>query len=72
MSPLLAGEGFSELAINDEKTIRFYSLIPIYREEMEFKLQQGLDPLIDKFDKQGVSELLDVARPNVCQKKGWW
>src|SRR6185295_2314308 len=72
MPPLLGGDGFQELKIDGEKSIRFYSVIPIYREEMDFKLKQGLDRLIDKFDKASVNELLDVARKNVCKKSGLW
>jgi len=71
MPPLLAPEGFSELKISDEKTIRFCSLVPLYREEMEFKLKRGFDSLVELLDKNKVTELLDVGRRNVC-KKGWW
>jgi hypothetical protein len=71
MPAILAPESFRELRINDEKTIRFYSVVPIYREEMKFKLEKGLDPLIDKFDKAKLNELLNVKRVNVC-KTGWW
>jgi len=72
MPTLLSGDGFRELEIDEQKTICFYSVIPIYRQEMDFKLKQGLDPLIDRFDKEGVNELLDVARKNVCKKSSWW
>jgi ribosomal protein S27E len=71
LAPLLADQEFWSLKVNEEKTIRFYSLVPLYREEMEFKLKQGADPLLDKFGEHEVTELLDIKRKNVC-KRGWW
>lgn len=69
--PQLADKDFWTLQIDAEKTIRFYSVIPIYREEMDFKVKHGADPLIDKLCEQEITELLDVNRKNVC-KRGWW
>jgi hypothetical protein len=70
--PQTTPEDFSSLEVTSEKTIRFYAVMPLYREEMDLKLQQGTDPLIDKLAKAGITELLDANRPNVCKKKGWW
>ena len=36
------------------KAIQFYSLFPIYEEEMNFKLDRGVDDLIDRFDKHEI------------------
>lgn len=75
MPPLLTAAEFRTLQIDAERTIHFYSLIPLYREEMEFKLASGFDSLIDCFDKHEISELLDVDRANVCaaaKKRGWF
>ena len=59
---ILADETCHTLEIDEETTIRFYSVVPIYREEMDFKLQKGTDPLLDKLGKHNVSELLDISR----------
>ena len=68
MYPSLMPEGFSRLKVSDQKELYFLSLLPIYKEEMDFKLDKGLDPLIDKLDKANVTELLDILRPNVCKR----
>ncbi len=60
--PFLFGDDFCELQVNQEKTIYFYTLVPLYREEMDFKLKRGNDPLLDRLAKQGVTELLDINR----------
>ena len=66
--PLLFGKQFHKLIVNDEKTINFYCLLPIYREEMEFKQRKGAQPLLIKLLKNGMNEVVDVGRKNVCKK----
>jgi hypothetical protein len=56
------------LTVNEEKTVQFYGLVPLYREEMELKLRQGADALLERLDEHGVTELLDVRRENVCAR----
>lgn len=61
---------FYELKINKEKTIKFYCLYPIYKEEMDFKLKKGSDALLDKFEKYNVIDIVDIGRRNTCVKNG--
>lgn len=65
-SPVLCEEGGEELALAAESKIHFLSLIPIYREEMEFALTNSADDLLGKFESRDVTELLDLNRPNAC------
>jgi hypothetical protein len=75
LRPVLFGEGFLTLTVNADKTIHFLSLVPIYREEMELKMREGLAPLLERLENAGVTELLDPQRPNVCEaggkRNGW-
>lgn len=71
LSSISLPEEFRELRVTDEKTIHFYCLYPIYKEEMELKMKKGVDALLDKFDEAGISDVIDVARPNVAKKKGF-
>jgi hypothetical protein len=66
-SPVLFDEACINLPIHDGKTIRFLSLLPLYREEMDFKLMHGADLLFERLEKVAVSELLDLRRVNVCR-----
>jgi hypothetical protein len=52
--------------------ITFYQLLPLYPEEMDLKLEQGSDELEKRFEKQGIGFVLDVRRPNVALKRGWF
>ncbi len=57
-------EEFRELVVSPEKTVQFLNLYPLYREEMELKLQAGIDALLDRFDEYNISDVLDINRPN--------
>ncbi|MCI5054689.1 MAG: suppressor of fused domain protein [Flavobacteriales bacterium] len=58
-------EKFFELKINDEKTIKFFGLMPIFESEMNFKLEKGTDALNELFDQHFVTELIDKKRKSV-------
>ena len=72
LSPVRFDEKFCQLGIDDEKTIHFFAVVPLYQEEVDVKLQRGAEALFAGFEKHGVTELLDPKRPNTCKKKGWW
>lgn len=67
LPPIQEEEEFFELKINKEKTIRFLVVVPIYREEMEFKLKHGYRPLLDKFDANNINDLININRINTCK-----
>jgi len=60
---------FDSLLIDEEKTIQFMSLVPIYQEEMDLKLRKGTDPLLERFEDGEVSDVIDVGRPNTAKKR---
>jgi hypothetical protein len=65
--PVLCSDGGMLLKISESKKVRFYSLIPIYLEEMQFALKAGADELIEKLGHAEVTELLNLKRRNVCK-----
>jgi len=65
------GKDFFNLKINEHKTVKFYCLYPLYKEEMDFKLKNSADALIDKFEKYNISDVIDINRRNTCVKKGF-
>jgi len=66
--PDTASEEFVELKINDEKTILFYAVFFIYKEEMELKMKKGAEELWKRFAENQITELLDINRKNVAKK----
>lgn len=70
--PILFEKEFYKLVVSDEKAIYFHSLLPLYKEEMEFKLKHDSDAFIDRIGAVGISELLDVNRKNAAKKRRFW
>jgi hypothetical protein len=66
LEPTLFGEEFPRLEVGPEKAVHFFSLVPIHGAEMDFKLRNGVDALVERLDDAGVTELLDVRRASVC------
>lgn len=70
--PLLnVPEEFNKLQIHEDKVINFWGVYPLYPEETDHKLKKGTDSLLDLFEKNSISEVVDVRRKNVC-KRSWW
>ena len=47
--------------------IEFYSIVPLYDEEMKLKLNKGSNLLLDKLDQYGISVLIMIDRKNVAK-----
>lgn len=62
-------EEFYNLTIDENKTIEFFCIVPLYEEEMNLKLRKGSDILLDKFDKYNISDIIDIERKNVAKKR---
>jgi Suppressor of fused protein (SUFU) len=64
----LAPKEFGTLTVSPEMKIHFYAVVPLYKEEMDLKLKSGVQALYERFDRYGISELLDIKRRNVAKK----
>lgn len=62
-------EEFDRLKIDENKTIEFHCLMPLYDEEMSYKLEKGCDALLDKFKKYKINDVIDINRRNVMKKR---
>lgn len=65
---IIFGEDFHTLELNG-KSIGFYKLIPLYSEEVDLKMKKGVEALFEGFDKLGVSDIVQINRPNTAKKK---
>jgi len=70
--PYWLTEDFFQLQTKSGERISFYSMIPLYAEEMDLKLKKGADELDRRFAKAGIGYVLDTNRPNVALKRGWF
>ena len=58
---------FTQIGLENGKAVEIYTLIPLYKEELEFKNKNGASALLEKFDKSGVEEIVKIGRKNVCK-----
>jgi len=59
-------ESFTRIE-SHKKVIKIYSVVPLYPEELDFKLKNDADSLIDKFNETNVEEILNINRINCCE-----
>lgn len=66
--PILLHEEFSVFESENNKTIHIYNVFPIYKEEMDFKMKNGAEELLEKFDEYELTDIYDIHRVNTCKK----
>jgi hypothetical protein len=49
--------------------LNFYGVLLLHEEELEMKLNQGTDALLEKLEVNGVTEVLDILRPSATRRK---
>jgi len=59
-------EGAAVCQLPNGEEVNFYQMIPLYEEEMDFKIKRGAEALLGKMKK--VSAVIDINRRNVCKK----
>src|SRR5262249_30647775 len=62
--PVTAPNEFRTLHLK-KKTIRFYAIVPLYEDEMRYKLAKDYEAFDRLLRQKAVTELLDVKRPSV-------
>jgi hypothetical protein len=65
--PKIVNPDFSFLKKHGRE-IFFFPIIPLYNEEMDYKLNNDLNLLGEVLDKNGVTEILNVNRKRVVKK----
>ncbi len=66
LPPLEVDEDFLALDMGDGRQVHFYAILPLYLEELEYKLVHGMDALLDKFEEHNINEIVDPKRVNTC------
>ncbi len=69
--PVSFREAFERLG-RGPRSVRFFQIVPLYREEMEIKLREGVGRLIELFAhaEQDFVGMVDPGRPNVAKGRG--
>ena len=61
-------EEFHTLKIDEDKTIRFYAVVPLYPEEMDLKLRSGTEELMKRFGRADITDIVQPGRKNVGRR----
>jgi Suppressor of fused protein (SUFU) len=51
------------------RRVNFFSVIPLYKEEMDFKKREGADALYDAFEHAGLTDVVSPERPSAIASK---
>ena len=62
---------FTEINKNGKK-INIYNVFPLYKNELEYKIENGYSKLLDLIIKANGKEVLDLNRKNLISKKSFW
>lgn len=66
---ILFNPEFHTLKISEEKTIHFYTIYPLYMEEVDLKMRKGAEALFDGFERIGLTDVLETDRENSVKRK---
>jgi hypothetical protein len=64
-------EDFTKIEMNDRE-INFYSLFPLYKNELEHKIEVGYNKFLDLLIKSNSKEILNIERQNLIPNKKQW
>ena len=65
---LLVPTPFYELRLA-QRTIAFYGVVPLYKEELALQQREGMSALLEKLIDRGIRDLVDPKRRNVAVKR---
>lgn len=54
---------------DENRKINFYQVIPIFKEELQYKLDNGLEAFLDVLDDNRLDLVVDFNRSNLCEDK---
>lgn len=61
-------QGEVQLETSSGKIINFYQVIPLYPEELKFKMENDAETLINKFDEKGIDyKVVDINRKSAIE-----
>jgi hypothetical protein len=64
---LLVPRAFYELVTSDRQ-IAFFSVVPLYREELELREREGMETLFTQLLEHDINDVVNPRRRNVCKR----
>lgn len=60
-------DGAARLKLPNKDIVNFYQMYPIYKEEMDYKIENGSDKLRDLFNPEEFTYVVDINRKNYAK-----
>ena len=67
LPPIILPQAFHELKCGKDKTIYFYNLFLLYENEMQYKMDYGLEAILDKMSENRLNDIVDFNRKNMLK-----
>lgn len=58
---------FLDLTLSNKGRINFYQIFPLYKEEMLYKQQKGVEALMELFSDKDLVPVVNINRKNYCE-----
>ena len=71
LPPLTLGEEFWRMGRAGRPDVYFWAVVPIYREELQLKLERGTDALMDALDRSRIDDVVSQSRPRAGTRRRW-
>jgi len=68
LDPIFTGDAMRPMEV-DGKTIHFLSIVPIFGDELDYKMGKGTDKIVRKFVQRKIDERLDDYRYSVLRSR---
>lgn len=59
-----------KMELSSGRVVNFYLIYPLYKEELDYKLDTCLNDLLECFPEEDFSVVIDPCRPNYCKSHG--
>ncbi|MBX3381049.1 MAG: suppressor of fused domain protein [Phycisphaeraceae bacterium] len=66
--PGMGPEGFAEIEMSDGRVVNVLMIVPLYRDELDFAVEEGADALLEKMDAAELSPVVEVGRKSVLDR----
>lgn len=68
VEPIEVAEEFDKMNFT-EMNVKFFGIVPIFQQELDYKLRNSAKVLTQRLQKKGYSEKIDLFRSPVCRKR---
>lgn len=66
--PPLAPEDAGEIALSDGRVVNVLMILPLYRDELDFAVEEGVEALLEKMEEADFSPVVEVGRKSLLAR----